>query len=61
MIIVTIQYDPVWRAAFWAKENCSSFIKSTDHLDENWYTDKRRIDYIFNDNEDALAFKLRWG
>lgn len=60
--IVTLPYDPVWRALQWAKKHCPSYI--TNQLHAQSYDDpfdiNRHVDYFFADGQDATLFALKW-
>lgn len=58
-MIVTLPYDPVWEAMTWAKTHCPSYITNDMHKYGNSY-DNKRIDYFFDNEQDALLFALRW-
>ena len=63
--VVTLPYDPVWRAVEWAKENCPSYITNDVEPiepDATIYTKRPRpnIRYYFGDERDAFWFRLRW-
>jgi hypothetical protein len=45
----------------WAKEHCPSYVTNDLHQDGYNTYDHTRIDYFFDDAEDAVYFKLRWG
>jgi hypothetical protein len=57
---VTLPYSPFRERLDWAKENCSSYIKTDLHQDGYNTYDHRKIDYFFGDEKDALMFTLRW-
>jgi hypothetical protein len=44
----------------WAKEYCPSYIANDLHQDGYNTYDHRKIDYFFDDEQDAVLFKLRW-
>jgi hypothetical protein len=60
---VTIPFDADWKALWWAKENCLSYITTElgtakFHFDPfGWDYD---VVYYFNDEKDAVLFALRW-
>jgi hypothetical protein len=61
-IKVTLPHDPLWYALEWAVKNCPSYINEDheiiiDHLGLEVITS---VNYYFNDERDALVFKLRW-
>ena len=61
-MIVTLPYDPLWRAVDWAREHCPSYITNDAHMigyNYNSY-DNTYIDYFFGDKNEALMFKLKW-
>lgn len=61
-MIVTLPYDPydpVWEAMTWAKTHCPSYNPNDMHKYGNSY-DNKRIDYFFDNEQDALLFALRW-
>jgi hypothetical protein len=65
-VTVTLPYDPVWTALAWAKEYCPSYItnkvSNTTRLKQvpgGWVNDSRIV-YYFNDEQDAVLFKLTW-
>ena len=68
-ISVTLPYDPEWRAAIWAKQYCPSYIDNDAvrpliageliSVAGGWVR-KYSIEYFFNDEQDAVAFALRW-
>jgi hypothetical protein len=59
-IVVTLLYDPTWKALDWVKENCPSYITNDMHCyGYNTYASEK-IDYFFGDEEDAIVFKLKW-
>jgi hypothetical protein len=58
--IVTLPYDPLWRALDWAKEHCPSYITNDIHMCQYNSYDDKRIDYFFGDGQDALIFALKW-
>lgn len=70
MLVVTLPYDPEWRALAWAKEHCPSYI--TNYITNNAYLRTygvplgnaalwgSKIDYYFAAEEDATFFALRW-
>lgn len=64
--IVTLPYDPVWRALDWAKDNCPSYITNDVHTKEQTNTKdspvyiEHYINYYFSDPKDAMWFALRW-
>jgi len=63
---VTIPYDPDWPALQWAKENCPSYITNNTSTHPNLqkvsggWVNVPHIDYYFGDEQDAVAFTLRW-
>lgn len=59
-ICVTLEYDPDWRALYWAKESCPSYITNDLHQDGYNTYDERRIDYFFSKEKDAAWFALKW-
>lgn len=62
MKYVTLPYDPVWQALYWAKKNCPSYITNAVHDDVfSGMPDNTKIDYFFSDEKDMLVFILRWG
>lgn len=66
MKIITLRYDPVWRAAEWAKKNCSGYItnrvkKLADRDNPApFFMTLTVIDYYFSTEQEALLFALRW-
>lgn len=59
--IVTLTYDPEWRALAWAKNNCPSYITNKLHEFSNSdWKDPSKIDYYFGEASDATFFALRW-
>lgn len=58
--IVTLPYDPVWRALDWAKKYCPSYITNHVHKDSNSKRNPEYIDYFFSEAKDANWFALRW-
>ena len=65
--IVTLPYDPVWRALEWAKKHCPSYITNQSHAQSKHaqsYDDPLdincQIDYFFADGRDATLFALKW-
>ena len=66
MKIITLRYDPVWRALEWAKKNCPGYItnrvKKLPNRDNPtpFFKDLIVIDYYFNTEQEALLFALRW-
>jgi hypothetical protein len=55
---------PIGRAevcSFWAKEYCPGYITNDLHMDGYNTYDSTRIDYFFGSEEDAIAFKLKFG
>lgn len=57
---VTIPYDPFWEPLTWAKEHCPSYISNDLHMDGYNTYDSSKIDYFFDNEEDAIIFKLAW-
>ena len=58
--IVTLRYDPMWKALDWARNNCPSYITNDIHCDGYNTYDNTKIDYFFSSKEDAVVFKLKW-
>lgn len=58
--IVTLPYDPEWRALDWAKQHCPSYITNATHLIPNSALRTNAIDYYFGDEGDATFFALTW-
>lgn len=59
------QYDPMWVAVEWAKENCRSYITNKVRKVECISADglayyEQKIDYYFANEGDAVWFALRW-
>lgn len=52
---VSLPYDPTWKALYWAKKNCPSYI--TNYAS---YGGNTTIHYCFGNERDAIAFTLRW-
>lgn len=59
-VYVTLPYDSAWQALDWAKKHCPSYITNIVHQNGYMTYDQSKIDYFFQDEEDALAFKLMW-
>ena len=57
--IVTLPYDPEWRALSWAKANCPSYITNQMHPKTALLIGPY-IDYYFSDDKDATFFALKW-
>ena len=66
MNIITLRYDPVWRAHEWAKKNCPGYITNrakrlSDRVNSTpFFKDLVVIDYYFDTEREALLFTLRW-
>jgi hypothetical protein len=60
-IFVTVRHDKLWSALEWAKEYCPSYITNDLHMDGYNTYDYTRVDYFFGSEEDAIAFKLKFG
>jgi hypothetical protein len=68
MAVVTLPYDPVWRALEWAKVHCPSYITNDakpanpNESDRHYYSDRLLpdINYYFSDERDAVLFALTW-
>lgn len=58
--IVTLHYDPIWKALEWAKENCPSYTTNTLRHSGEWEPKEVYIDYYFGNSGDAVAFALNW-
>ena len=58
-MIVTLPYDPVWKALEWAKEHCPDFVSTEVHPHPAWVR-PIQIDYFFSSECDAVFFSLRW-
>lgn len=58
--IVTLPYDPVWKALEWAKEHCPSYNTNTLHHSGEWEPKEVYIDYYFDNGGDAVLFALNW-
>lgn len=52
---VSLPYDPTWKALYWAKKNCPSYI--TNYAS---YGGNTTIHYCFGNERDVIAFTLRW-
>ena len=59
-MIVTVPYDPMWEALTWAKENCPSYITNDIHPSGSIFFDRKKVDYYFGDEKEAVMFLLRW-
>lgn len=60
--IVTLPYDPGWKALGWVKKNCPTYITNDIHYDENSKKEIiMKIDYFFSGEKDAVWFALKWG
>lgn len=57
---VTLPYRPLWEPLEWAKENCPSYIRNDVHMVGYNSYDNTRIDYFFDNEEDAMLFRLAW-
>lgn len=58
--IVTLPYDPEWKALAWAKEHCPSYITNNGQKIAPYMYDYNNIDYFFSNERDAALFSLRW-
>jgi hypothetical protein len=62
--IVSLPYDPVWKALEWAKAHCPSYITNDVHHDDSFIITELKgeyfIDYFFGKEEEAVLFTLRW-
>ena len=59
-MIITLPYDPAWRALEWAKQYCPSYITNDLHQDGYNTYDRSKIDYFFGNRKDAMIFLLKW-
>lgn len=57
--VVTIEYDPTWKALAWAKKHCPSYITNDVHSYRK-YGGPVDVDYFFYNEADAIWFKLMW-
>lgn len=59
---VTLPYDPVWSALDWAKINCPSYVSNRQKFnsDSQYHYHEHFIEYVFNDESDAVIFALKW-
>lgn len=59
--VVTLKYDPIWKALEWAKKNCKSYITNIaggrGHND-TW--ENYQVNYYFGSEKEALLFKIAW-
>lgn len=63
--VVTLPYDPIWKALDWAKEHCPSYITNdAAHPGGNKpggdYFSPSVINYYFGSEKDAVIFALNW-
>jgi len=61
-MIVTLPYDPAWKALEWAKEHCPDYVTNEVRAHKAWVRPIRpiQIDYFFSSERDAVFFSLRW-
>jgi hypothetical protein len=59
-IIVTLKYDPIWKALDWAKKHCPSYITNDASLANELSDRVYYINYYFGNEQDAIIFKLKW-
>ena len=59
---VTLPYDPVWSALYWAQEHCPSYITNQNQSRSGSTFSNRQYDivYYFGEERDAVLFALRW-
>lgn len=62
--IVTLPYDPTWKALEWAKKNCPDYITNkvnSKRFGIGYSVDgDYLIDYVFSSTESATLFALKW-
>lgn len=56
--VITLPYDPDWKAHFWAKKNCPSYITNSASSTDKY--DVFVIHYYFSQGPDVTAFALKW-
>jgi len=59
--IVTLPSN--WDALDWAREHCKSYVTMRSHImntTHGYYIDDSRTDFFFDDEKDAVWFRLRW-
>ena len=54
-MVITLPYDPSYRALFWAKENCPSYITNLASPEE-----PGKIWYYFGQEAEGIMFMLKW-
>jgi hypothetical protein len=59
-MIVTLPYDPDWKALAWIYENCPSYITSSMNSESDSNLRHWLVDYHFSEQADAVLFALRW-
>lgn len=60
MSVITLPYDPTWKALEWAKKNCPSYITNHVHVDSDAKVNPEYINYYFVEQKDAIWFAIRW-
>ena len=58
--VVSLKYDPAWKALEWAKKHCRSYITNTSSPAIN-NPAGIKINYYFSNKRDAFLFELQWG
>ena len=61
MTVVSLRQDPLFVAAIWARQNCHSYVSMAPIIKHDGYCQHlQRVDYSFNNEQDAVMFALRW-
>jgi hypothetical protein len=58
---VSLPYDPTWKALYWAKKNCPSYITNyASYGNDSCGNDRTVIHYCFGNERDVVAFTMKW-
>jgi hypothetical protein len=55
---VTLPHEHSWEARDWAADNCASYLSCT--IFGTFKIDGAYVAYYFEDEQDAVVFKLKW-